>query len=514
MLYLPDMRHILRSTLIIAVFFALAKVFSFVRQLLVARQFGLGSEIDAFNAANNLPDLLAALISGGALAIAFIPVLTEYLAREGRPQAWALFSRIANLAFLLAAGASLALALLAGPLVRWEFGIAPGFTPEKQALAASLMRLDLIGTLIFSISGLVSAGLQANQHFLLPAMAPALYSLGQIFGVVMLAPLTGYRIGPLTLPAFGLGIYGLVYGVLLGAALHLLIQVPGLLRFGFRWTPSVSLRDPGVRRVLALMAPSLLAMFFFQLNFVARDNLASRLQPGAVTALTYGWFIQQMPQTLIGTAIAIALLPTLSEQIARQQWQLFTATLSQALRVLLALTLPAAALLTVAIRPLVQIIFDFDQAGTELMVWTTRAYLGGIVGYSLVETAVRSFYAQKRPLPPLVVAGARMLAYVLLSRLLFRRLGPPGIGLADTLVVILEGCTLFYLLGRGRPGLLRVEKTLLRIGLASAGSALVVAGLLYYVPLSPLPLSLGALALGGLVLLPFIWPEVKILARL
>ena len=397
------MKHVARSSLIIAVFFGIDKVLGFIRQVLIARQFGLSYEIDVFNAANNIPDLLSALISGGALGVALIPVLSEYLDQRGRSDAWDLFSRILNLAFLVTAAISLVIILLADPIVRNL--IAPGFPEAQKALTVELMRLDLIAILIFSISGLAMAGLQANQHFLLPALAPGLYNIGQIFGIAILAPEQGISLGPLQLPAFGLGIHGLVYGVILGAFLHLGIQIPGLLRFGFRWTPAINLKNPGVRQVLSLLGPRIATMFFLQVFFIARDNLASRLGEGAVTALNYGWFIMQVPETLIGSALAIAILPTLSEYYARRQMDQFRQTIHNAVRTLLALTIPTAALLSVALRPLVSGLFGFDAAGVELVVWATRGYLLGLAGHALLETAARSFYAQQNARTPLFAAA-------------------------------------------------------------------------------------------------------------
>ena len=271
------MSRLARSTLIVAVFFGLEKLLGFARQALVARTFGLSPELDAFNAANNLPDLIFALISGGALAVAFIPVLSQYLEERGRPAAWDLFSRIANLVFLVTAGLSILVALFADQLVGWRLGIAPGFSTGQQELVASLMRLNLVATLLFSLGGLVIAGLQANQHFLLPAIAPSMYDIGTLFGVLILAPEQGYQIGPITLPAFGFGVYGLVYGVILGAALFVLVQVPGLFRYQFHWSPRINLRHPGVRQVLSLLGPRLVTVFFIQLTFIAQDNIASRL---------------------------------------------------------------------------------------------------------------------------------------------------------------------------------------------------------------------------------------------
>src|SRR5512136_2545759 len=160
---LKKLSHLTRISLLLTVFFALDKVIAIFRQVVINRQFGLSPELDAFNAANNLPDLLYALISGGALSIAFIPVLSEVLTRSGREDAWKLFTRIANLAFLVTALFSIVFALLADQLVGWKLGVAPGFTETQQHLVANLMRLNLIATLVFSLSGLVMAGLQANQ---------------------------------------------------------------------------------------------------------------------------------------------------------------------------------------------------------------------------------------------------------------------------------------------------------------------------------------------------------------
>lgn len=159
------MKHLARSTMIVAFFFGVDKILGFIRQTLVARQFSLSYELDVFNAANNIPDLLSALISGGALGVALIPVLSEYLEQKGHKEAWDLFSRILNLAFLVTAVISIILALVAPWFV--DKIIVPGFPQEQKALTVELMRLDLIAITIFSISGLIMAGLQANQHFLL-----------------------------------------------------------------------------------------------------------------------------------------------------------------------------------------------------------------------------------------------------------------------------------------------------------------------------------------------------------
>jgi len=509
------MSRLTRTTLLLAFFFAVDKALAIVRQILIAREFGLSRELDAFNAANNLPDLLYALISGGALALAFIPVLSETLTRHGRSQTWDLFSRIANLDFLVTGGFAILVAILARPLVGWELGVAPGFSSVQQDLVASLMRLNLIATLIFSISGLVMAGLQAHQHFLFPAIAPLVYNLGQIFGAIFLAPLDGFQLGPLRLPSLGLGVPGLVYGVILGAVLHLLVQLPALIRYGFHWTPAIGINTPAVRQVLRLLGPRLLTVLFIQFTFLARDNLASRLQEGAVTALTYGWMIMQVPETLIGTAIGTALLPTLAELAARGEWKNFRQTAERAMQVLVALTLPVAAILAAGIGPLIGLAFDFGEEGNILVTWVTRAYLFGIIGHSLLEVAARSFYAQQEARIPLFASALNAIAYAFLGWIMYRPYGAVGIALANTLAYTGEAILLIYLLNRRLPdGQVHLWPTLLRAGL----SALVGGGLAWIVILRlPLPLLLATaagLALGSLVSLPWIRREIRVLVRL
>ena len=202
---MPKLSALTRTSFLLAFFFTFDKALAFIKAILFNKIVGLEG-MGIFGASNNIPDYLSALLSGGALGMAFIPVLKEYLDREGRSAAWDLFSRVINLAFLLTAAVSVIIIALAGPLVRYI--IVPSFTPENQVLTASLMRLDLLAILLFSISGLVMSGLQANKHFLLPALAPVFYNLGQIFGVTVLSPSQSLHLGPFLLPAFGLGCTG------------------------------------------------------------------------------------------------------------------------------------------------------------------------------------------------------------------------------------------------------------------------------------------------------------------
>jgi putative peptidoglycan lipid II flippase len=506
-----------RASLLLFFLFGVDKVLAFIRSIIVTRQFQLSSQFDAFNSANNLPDLLYALISGGTLAMALIPVLSETLTKDGRNELWALFSRVANIFFIAAAAFAALIAILAPAIVESQVGIVPGFTPAQHVLVATLMRLNLIATLIFAVSGLVMSGLQANQHFLFPALSPIFYNIGQIFGALVLAPTKPYSFGPITLPAFGLGVHGLVFGVIIGAALHLAIQIPGLVKYHFHWTPSISLKDERVRQVLRLVGPRIITMFFIQATFIARDNLASRLPgAGAISALAIGWMIMQVPETLIGTAIGTALLPTISEHAARQDWESFRATIERAVRVLVAICLPVTAILAAVIHPLVRAVFGLDETGTTLVTWTVRVYLLALAGESVLEVAARAFYARKDAVRPLVASFVNTLLFIgggaaILLR--WPQWGAPGIALIEIAFTI-EATILLVWLNHLLPAPVKLGSSLLR-GLVAAGVGGAVAySLALWLPLSGPLSSLLALPLGAAAAVPFIWPEVRTLFHL
>jgi putative peptidoglycan lipid II flippase len=504
------MNHIARSTFIVAFFFGIDKVLGLLRQLVITRQFALSQQMDVFNASNNIPDMLSALISGGALGVALIPVLTEYLENQGRPQAWKLFSYILNLAFIFTAVISFVTAILSPWLV--DYVVAPNFTPEQKKLTVELMRLDLIAILVFSISGLLMAGLQANKHFLLPALAPGLYNIGQIFGAVFLAPVT-FKIGIITLPSMGLGIHGLVYGVIIGALLHFAIQVPGLVHFKFVWKPTISIHDPGVIKVISLLTPRLVTMFFIQMFFIVRDNYASGLGEGSITALTLGWFIMQVPETLLGTAIGIALLPTLSELYITGNREAFKNKINAAIKILLALTIPITAILFVGLSPLIQAVFKLSPTDSQKVFLTTCAFLVGLTGHTLLEIASRSFYAQQNAKTPLYAAALNSISFIILAWFFSKAFQQPGIALASSIVFTVQACVLLWLLNRSYPGLLDVRNTLARSCLVTLIVSILFFFLSQILPFNPLYLSLGGIVLSMGIILLFIKPEIKLLLK-
>lgn len=494
------MSTIFKASLILTVFFGINKIVALARQAIIAKEFGFSAEIDAFNVANNLPDLLFSLISGGALAMAFIPVLAEYLHKQGQKESWRLFSIVSNLVFISTAVLSVVVAIFATELIRSPFGIAPGFSPDQQALAADLMIFNLIATLIFSISGLVMAGLQANKHFLIPAIAPILYNVGQIFGALFLVPY--------------FGVYGLVYGVIIGAVLHLLIQVPMLFHYQFSWTPSLSLRDPGVRQTLRLMGPRILTVLCIQIMFLSRDNLASRLQEGSVTALTYAYFIMQVPETLIGTAIATALLPTLAEMATQDKKEAFTKLLNNSIAVVISITVLITVFMSISLDFLLKPIFGFESQQSTLLIWTTRAYLIGLLSNCLLEVTTRAFYAKQSAKIPLAATILRTILFILVAIFIVAPLGAIGLALADSIAITLEVVILMFLIKRTHSNFLELEGSLLRTIIATTVGVLIFYALTLLPYFNSMPLIIMPFIVGTSAALFFVRKELRLMLKL
>ncbi len=224
----------------------------------------------------------------------------------------------------------------------------------------------------------------------------------------------------------------------------------------------------------------------------------------------------QVPETLIGTAIGIAILPTLSELVAREEREAFQGAIQRAMQVIIAVTVPIAILLMVGLRPLLSVAFDFGEAGTESLLWVTRGFLLGLTGQCLKEVAVRSFYARRDAITPVFTAGINLLLYIVLGIALFNRLGPAGISLTDSLAFTSEAILLILLLNRHLIRRLDPGGALLRALLAAlvGGGVILLVGLLPLSASQPLVMGVAALALGGLLALLPISKEIRLLLRL
>jgi putative peptidoglycan lipid II flippase len=452
-------RHIARNVLLVAGAFGLAAAVGLVRNALIARRFGIGADLDAYYAAFKLPDLLFTVVAGGALATAFIPVFAGFLAADDREGAWRLASAITNWVALIAGALALVTALAAPWLVRTV--IAPGFSTAQAAETAGVMRIVLVSTFIFCISALQGSILHGFKHFLLPALAPVVYPVGVIIGAVWLAP--------------AWGVTGLAAGAGIGAGLHLAIKIPGLIRFGFRWRPILRAGDGAVRRVAVLLGPRVLDLGVFHLTLLATTNLASRLGAGSVSALEWGWDAMQLPETIIGTAFGLVAFPTLAELAARGDRRALAATLSESLRTVIALAVPAAVGLIVLGRPLLALLYQrgaFDAAATEAVYVALRFYALGLTAHVCLELAARAFFAQQDTITPLLLAAASAGANILLAALLMGPLGHGGLALANSVAVTAEVLALLLILRQrlGGVGGRELGSLLLRVLTAAAAT--------------------------------------------
>jgi len=464
-------RRIVRAASVVMVGMALSSLTGLAATVLISREFGTSSLLDSFSAANRLAEILFNLMAGGALASAFVPTFTGFLARDDRPGAWRLASSIANLIILVLGTASLLAVVFAPALV--QYVLAPGFRdPEQIRLTIVLLRIMLLSPVIFALSGLLMGVLNGQQHFALPALAPACYRLGQILGLVLLVP--------------RFGIVGLAWGVVLGSVLHLAIQLPALIRFPARYRATLGLKEASTRLVGALMLPRLLGVGVVQLNFLVNTILASGMPEGSLAAITLAFALMIMPQAVLAQSAGIAALPTFSAQVARGELGAFRTAIADTLRGLVFLSLPASLGLIVLREPIVSLLLQrgaFTAESTHMVAWALLWYAAGLVGHSLLEIAARAFYALQDTRTPVLVGAAAMGLNIILS-LTFARLFSGwgwmphgGLALANSLATALECLVLLALLRRRTGGL---ESARLRPGLmATLGAALVMTAVLW-----------------------------------
>lgn len=471
-------RQVARAAALVMVAFAASRVLGLVRQVVFGFYFGTGPEMDAYTFAQRVPEAIFFVVAGGALGSAFIPLFTTRMAKGKVADAWRLVSSLINILIVILVPLILLCILIAPWLVRTL--VAPAALPEVQIRAAELMRVMLLSTVIFGISGVVMGALNAQQHFLLPAIAPLLYNLAIIGGAI---------VGGTT----QLGMMGPAIGAVVGALGHLLVQLPGLRRHSAQYTPTLGLADSGVREVGLLMAPRVLGVAAVQFNMVVTNNLASRLHAGAASALDFGWRVVLLPQGVFAHAIGIAAFPTFSTQAARGELEALSRTLMATLRTIIAVTLPASVGLVMLGQSIVAMMFQrgaFDVDSTRNVTWALGFFAVGLVGLSAIEVLARAFYAFHDTWTPAfaaVVAVALNFVLGLILPSVLERMGMPALGglaLANALASLVEMAILLALIHRRLGGfdVRALGGLTLKVSLASAGMGLVLWGWLWMAP--------------------------------
>jgi putative peptidoglycan lipid II flippase len=442
----------MRAASLVGTAVLISRLLGLVRQMVTKYHLGVTTlEATAYEAANRFPEAIFLIVAGGAIGSAFIPTFSAYFARDDDAGGWRLFSTIINLITISITGIAAVTILLAPQFVDFFMADLVTEQPKLRELTVQLMRVMLLSTIIFGASGVIMGALNARQHFLLPALAPIVYNLGIIAGVVTWAALEKP-------PEMGLAI-----GAVLGALGHLLVQLPGLRQKGAKYTAFLTLRDPGVRQVLRLMAPRVLGLSFSEINKFIILFLTGSMALGSLPALTDALRIIIMPQGVLGQAMGIAAFPTLATLAARSAFAEMRQVLTSSLRLLLFLGLPSTVLLMLLGKPLITILFQrglFDAESTDLVTWALLFLAIGLVALTALEVIARAFYSLSDTLTPVVAGGVQVFVMGALSLWLSRVIFPNrgwiplgGLALGFSLSNFLEVGLLLWLLRRKLGGL-------------------------------------------------------------
>ncbi len=492
-----------KSAGIVAGAFIVSRILGLIREVVLARQFGTSEELSAYVSAFRIPDLLFLVIMAGAFGSAFIPVFSGFLGDGEDELAWKLASVVLNISGIVVVLTS-AVAWVGAPQLVQSI-VAPDASQSAQQLTTETMRILLLSP-IFLGFGIAAKGiLEGQDSFTLPALAPIVYNVATIGGAILLA--SQY------------GVQGVAIGVVVGAAGFLLLQLPGVIRSGMRYSFVFDPRTPGVGEVGRLLAPRLIGQAAFQINFIAVTSLAWRTGDQSVSALNYAWQLLMLPHGVLALSVSTVILPTLSRLWQAGEIEAFHTTFGAAVRPLVFLSLPAAIVLFAFRVPVVQTLFQtgaFSAESTSLVAAPLSFLAAGLVSYALVEVLTRAFYAMHDTRIP-VIAGVVIIAInIALSVVLLDRMGYLGLALALSSSTSIEAAILAWILyrriGTGPPGF---QGWLVRVTMASfitAVVALVLAPLLSEVtmPGNGPKLQQGlvfvlALAVVGLVYLGCAW---------
>jgi putative peptidoglycan lipid II flippase len=428
-----------RAAGVVGIYTLLSRILGLLRDILIANFFGSGMSADAFFVAFRIPNLLRRLFAEGSFSVAFIPVFTEYLRKRSKQDAVILAQAVCTLLTLILTVVSIVGIVFAPLIVRI---IAPGFgaAGEKYALTVLLTRIMFPYIFLVSVLALFSGILNAVKHFAAPAMAPVFLNLSMIAALVLLVP-------SMRNPTVGLAI-----GVIVGGIVQMLLQVPFILKNGFslapRWLPS----HPALRRIGALMLPTIFGSAIYQINQLVGTLLATLLEEGSVSYLYYADRLVQFPLGVFAIAISTAVLPSLSREAADGDLEGLRGTISHAIRLTMFITIPAMMGLIVLGEPIVRLLFQrgaFDVPSTDLTARALLYYSVGLWAFAGLRVFVSAFYSLQDTKTPVKVAVIAMALNLIFSLILMRTpLEHGGLALALSLASTVQLVILILLLRR------------------------------------------------------------------
>ncbi|WP_171479071.1 murein biosynthesis integral membrane protein MurJ [Acinetobacter haemolyticus] len=430
-----------RSTVIVSAMTMLSRVLGLVRDIVLLNVFGAGKDFDTFVVAFRIPNFFRRLFAEGAFSQAFIPVLTEYKTSRTHAEVQILISRVFG-CLLTAMSLLTLIAMIAAPVIIYIY--APGFhqDPEKFALAVDLFRLTIPYLMFMSLTAFASSILNSYGSFASPAFAPVLLNIAMIAGAWWLTPFMAE-------PIMALG-----WAVVVAGVLQLAIQIPELWKKKLLIPPKVDFKHEGVDRILKLMLPALFGVSVTQINLLLNTIWASFMQDGSVSWLYSAERMTELPLGLIGVAIGTVILPSLSARHAEQDQTKFRGMLDWAAKIIMLVGIPASIALFMLSTPIIQALFqrgEFTLQDTQMTALALQCMSAGVISFMLIKVFAPGFYAQQDTKTPVRVGLIAVAANAILN-------------------VLFIG--LFKLNGW--------EAEHMALAMASSGSALVNAGLLYY----------------------------------
>jgi putative peptidoglycan lipid II flippase len=432
------------AAVILGTTYFVSNILGVIRERLIAAQFGAGHLTDIFYASFKISDIIYTLLVLGAVSSAFIPIYVDALKKKNRDESNAIASNFLNFLLVMTIVAGVVLYTLAWKLVPLFLPglFKEGINTDLHTLSVAVwsVRIMLLSPILFALSAVFGGVLNSQKKFFAFALAPVIYNISIIFGIVYLSPLTDPPI------------YGILGGVIIGAFLHATIQFIPALRTGFRWRPIMNLRQHELPQIIKLTIPRLLALGAQQVNILA-DTIIASYFVGGITVLTFANNIQTLPTVIFGIAIATAIFPLLAEQKAQDLHDDFKKTLSEATRKILFYMVPSSIGLLVLRAQVVRLLYGVGHFGWENTYWTTKAlgfFAIGIVAQGLIPLLLRAFYALKDTKTPFVVSLVTMAVNIILAVSLpfigILDLGIAGIALAFSVAGFVNMGLLFYLL--------------------------------------------------------------------
>jgi putative peptidoglycan lipid II flippase len=428
---------------IVAMAVMCSRILGLIREQIFAGLFGGGRAMDAFTVAFRTPNLLRDLFAEGALSTAFVTTFSKKIATEGDESAWKLASKFATLTAVFMSLLT-ALGVLVAPYLIKFF--APGFDPAKAALTVTLARIMYPFILLVSLAALAMGMLNARKVFGVPAMASSFFNLGSIVGGAALGWWFDPHFGPDALK-------GLALGTLIGGAMQLAVQLPSLHKVGFRFRPDFSWNDAGVKTILGLMGPAIIAASSTQVNVMINTMFASNLGDGPIFWLQIAFRLMQLPLGIFGVAIATVTLPVLSRSVAEGNKIEFRANLARGLRLAFLLTIPSTIGLFLLAEPILSVLYQHGRFGADQTAQAAAAlkcYAVGLCAYSAMKVLVPAFYALDRRKTPMMVSFISIGVNVVMNWILtfHFQMGHRGLALSTGCVAITNFAILYWLMRR------------------------------------------------------------------